>query len=197
MSELIDQERLESAFKEILLALGENPEREGLIKTPERFAKMCIENFEGIGYTNEEIAKKFGVTFEEEDYLESSTEDFVLVKDIDIFSYCEHHFALMYNMKVAVAYIPTYKIIGLSKIVRIADMVGRRLQLQERIGNDIAEIIREITDSPDVAVFIQGEHSCMTTRGIKKPGAKTITTTLKGRFETERDLNSRFINLVK
>lgn len=194
---MIDQERIEKAFKEILLALGENPEREGLIKTPERFAKMCIENFEGIGFTNGELVEKFGVTFEEEDYLEPSTEDFVLVKDIPIYSFCEHHFALMYNMQVSVAYIPKTKIIGLSKIARIADMVGRRLQLQERIGNDIAEIIQEITDSTDIAILIQGEHSCMTTRGIKKPGAKTITTTLKGRFKTEQDLTNRFINLVK
>ena len=94
--------------------------------------------------------------------------DMVVVKDIDIFSYCEHHIALMYDMKVTVAYVPKGRVIGLSKIARIADMVGKRLQLQERIGSDIADIICKVTGSEDVAVFIEGCHSCMTARGIKK-----------------------------
>lgn len=194
---MVDQKKIENAFREILIALGENPEREGLIKTPERFAKMCIDNFEGIRYSNDEIAKIFNVTFEEEDYFEAQTEDFVLVKEIEIFSYCEHHFALMYNMKVAVAYIPNKKIIGLSKIARVADMVGKRLQVQERIGKDIVEILQKITESDDVAVIIEGEHSCMTARGIKKPGAKTLTTTFRGRFESDPQLSSKLIGLYK
>ena len=99
----------------------------------------------------------------------------VMVKDIEIFSYCEHHLALMYDMKVSVAYVPNGKVIGLSKIARIADMVGKRLQLQERIGSDIAEIMQEILDTKDVAVVIEGTHSCMTARGIKKVNAKTYT----------------------
>lgn len=195
VSDLIDQKRIENAFREILLALGEDPEREGLVRTPERFAKMCIENFEGVGYSNDEIADMFNVTFDEEDYFEGQTEDFVLVKGIEIFSHCEHHFALMYDMKVAVAYIPHKKIIGLSKIARVADMVGRRLQVQERIGKDIVEIIQKITESEHIAVIIEGEHSCMTTRGIKKPGSKTLTTTFRGRFESDHHLSSKLINL--
>ena len=107
------------------------------------------------------------------------------VKDIDIFSYCEHHIALMYDMKVTVAYVPKGRVIGLSKIARIADMVGKRLQLQERIGSDIADIICKVTGSEDVAVFIEGCHSCMTARGIKKTNTKTYTQTLRGRFSNE------------
>lgn len=194
---MVDQKRLEKAFTEILLALGEDPSREGLINTPERFAKMCAENFTGIQYSNEEIAKLFDVTFEEEEYYSEDSEDFVFIKDIDIFSYCEHHFALMYNMKVSIAYIPNKKVIGLSKIARVADLVGKRLQLQERIGKDIAEIIQMIAECEDVAVIIEGEHSCMTTRGIKKPGAKTITKTFRGRFESEAYLASQVIGLYK
>lgn len=194
---MINQEKIENAFREILIALGEDPKREGLVKTPERFAKMCIENFMGIQYTNDEIANLFDVTFEDDYYYEEKTEDFVFVKEIDIFSYCEHHFALMYNMKVAVAYIPNKKIIGLSKIARIADMVGRRLQVQERIGKDIAEIVQKITQSNDVAVIIEGEHSCMTTRGIKKPGAKTMTTTFRGLFESNQQISNKLIQLYR
>ncbi len=101
----------------------------------------------------------------------------------------------MYNMKAAIAYIPNKKVIGLSKIARIADMAGKRLQLQERIGTDIAEIMQKITDSKDVAVIIEGEHGCMTTRGISKPGAKTISTTLRGRFNTDQVLTSKLMML--
>ena len=141
-------------------------------------------------YSNEEIAEKFGKTFEEESYTDK-TQDMVVVKDIEIFSYCEHHLALMYDMKVSVAYIPHGKVIGLSKIARIADMVGKRLQLQERIGADIADILQEILDSDDVAVVIEGTHSCMTARGIKKAAATTRTYTLRGRFRDELGLQMR------
>ena len=99
--------------------------------------------------------------------------------------------ALMYDMKITVAYTPVGKVIGLSKIARIADMVAKRLQLQERIGSDIAQIITKVTGSEDVAVIIEGNHSCMTARGIKKPGSKTVTTTLRGRFNTDAALQNR------
>ncbi|SHI39221.1 GTP cyclohydrolase I [Dethiosulfatibacter aminovorans DSM 17477] len=178
----IDTAAIEKHIRGILVALGDDPGREGLIDTPKRVAKMYEEVFEGMCYSNEEIAEMFDVTFEDDLDVEQGSNDFVLLKDIEIFSYCEHHLALMYNMKVAVAYIPTEKVIGLSKIVRVAEMAGKRLQLQERIGMDIAEIIGMITESEDVAVIIEGEHSCISARGIRKPGTKTLTTTLKGRF---------------
>lgn len=193
----IDKKAIEEHIRGILIALGENPDREGLRETPKRVSNMYEEVFEGINYTNDEIAEMFNKTFEDDLNIEKSTGDMVIMKDIDIFSYCEHHIALMYNMKVTVAYIPNKKVIGLSKIARIADMVGKRLQLQERIGSDIAEIIQKVTESEDVAVIIEGEHGCMTSRGIKKPGTKTLTTTLRGKFIDDIKLNNKIMMLCR
>jgi GTP cyclohydrolase I len=192
----IDTKAIEEHIRGILVALGDDPDRGGLKDTPKRVAKMYEEVFAGMCYTNDEIAEMFNTTFEGDVPLEdNNNNDIVFMKDIEIFSYCEHHLALMYNMKVAVAYLPSKKIIGLSKIARIADMVGRRLQLQERIGSDIAEILQKVTGSEDVAVIIQGEHGCMTSRGIQKPGSKTISTTLRGRFNTDFMLNNKLMML--
>ena len=146
---------------------------------------MYEEVFEGMNYTNHEIAQMFDKTFEQDLELSGKSDDMVYVKDIEIFSYCEHHLALMYDMKVTVAYIPKGRVIGLSKIARIADMVSKRLQLQERIGSDIADIMQMVTGAKDIAVFIEGCHSCMTARGIKKANTKTYTQTLRGRFNNE------------
>ncbi len=190
----IDQKAIEEHIRGILVALGDDPEREGIKDTPQRVARMYAEVFEGMNYTNEEIAAMFSKNF---DVPSSSQEDMVVVKDIEVFSYCEHHLALMYDMKVTVAYIPNGKVIGLSKIARIADMVAKRLQLQERIGTDIAEVISLATGSEDVAVFIEGNHSCMTARGIKKPSAKTVTTTFRGRFEDEIALQNKLLMMIK
>lgn len=187
----IDTEAIREHVRGILVALGDDPEREGLRDTPDRVARMYEEVFEGMNYSNQEIACMFNKTFEDRMDLAENTQDMVMVKDIDIFSYCEHHLALMYDMKVSVAYIPHGKVIGLSKIARIADMVGKRLQLQERIGADIADILQEILDSDDVAVVIEGTHSCMTARGIKKAAATTRTYTLRGRFRDELGLQMR------
>ena len=191
----IDVQAIEEHIRGILIALGDDPEREGLKDTPKRVAKMYEDIYKGMCYTNDEIAGMLNTTFEDDLALGNAENDLVFMKDIEIFSHCEHHLALMYNMKVAVAYIPKQKVIGLNKIARIADMAGRRLQLQERIGSDIAEILEKITESEDVAVIIQGEHGCMTTRGIQKPGAKTITTTLRGRFNTDPMLNNKLMML--
>ena len=191
----IDVQAIEEHIRGILIALGDDPEREGLKDTPKRVAKMYEDIYKGMCYTNDEIAGMLNTTFEDDLALGNAENDLVFMKDIEIFSHCEHHLALMYNMKVAVAYIPKQKVIGLSKIARIADMAGQRLQLQERIGSDIAEILQKITESEDVAVIIQGEHGCMTTRGIQKPGAKTITTTLRGRFNTDPMLNNKLMML--
>ena len=187
----IDKDAVREHVRGLLIALGDDPDREGLKDTQDRVARMYEEVFEGMNYTNHEIAQMFDKTFEEDLTFSSENSDFVIVKDIDIFSYCEHHMALMYDMKVTVAYVPNGKVIGLSKIARIADMVSKRLQLQERIGTDIAEIMQEITGSEDVAVLIEGCHSCMTARGIKKTDAKTYTTTLRGRFQTDMLLQMR------
>lgn len=187
----IDSDAIKYHIRGILEALGADPDREGLKDTPDRVAKMYQEVFEGMNYTNKEIADMFDKTFTDEMDFETDSKELVVVKDIDIFSYCEHHMALMYDMKVTVGYIPNGKVIGLSKIARIADMVSKRLQLQERIGTDIAEIMEMITNSKDVAVLIKGCHSCMTARGIKKPGAVTYTSTLRGRFQDDMALQMR------
>ena len=182
----IDTEAVAYHIRGLLEALGDDPDREGLKETPQRVARMYEEVFEGMKYTNEEIAQMFDKTFSEDE--EGGADrygDMVVVKDIDIFSYCEHHLALMYDMKVTVAYVPNGKVIGLSKIARIADMVAKRLQLQERIGTDIADIITQVTGSEDVAVYIEGCHSCMAARGIRKTNTKTYTQTLRGRFQNE------------
>lgn len=184
----IDTAAIEEHIRRILVALGDNPEREGLKDTPTRVAKMYEEVFEGMLYTNEQIAEMFGVTFDEDLNNGQSAGDMVVVRDIEVFSYCEHHLALMYDMKITVAYIPNGKVIGLSKIARIAEMVAKRLQLQERIGKDIADIMQMVTGSEDVAVLIDAKHSCMTARGIKNTVASTYTTTLRGRFKTDQIL---------
>ena len=169
---------IEESVRNILIALGENPDREGLKETPARIGRMYDEVFEGIRYTNDEIADMFNKCFEE-----TRSSDVVTVKDINVFSYCEHHMALMYNMNVSVSYIPNGKVIGLSKIARIADMVCKRLQLQERITADIAEILAKILGTEDILVVVEGEHSCMTARGINKPGTRTVTRVGLGRFK--------------
>ena len=191
---MIDTKAIETHIRGILEALGDDPDREGLRETPQRVAKMYEEVFAGMNYTNREIAEMFDKTFEEAD---PDHHDLVLVRDIDVFSYCEHHMALMDDMKVSVGYLPRGKVIGLSKIARIADMAARRLQLQERLGRDIAEIISMVTGSEDVAVVISGCHSCMTARGIQKPGTRTITETYRGKFETDPVLQMRMEALLK
>lgn len=179
----MDTKAIEEHIRGILVALGEDPDREGLRETPQRVARMYQEVFEGIGYTNHEIAQKFGKRFEAAD-----EDTAVVMKDITVFSYCEHHMALMYDMTVDVAYIPRGRVLGLSKIARICDMAAKRLQLQERLGSDIAEIISEAAGSPDVAVVIRGSHSCMTARGIRNASARTVTTTYRGAFKTDPEL---------
>ena len=188
----IDTEKIESAVTMLLEALGDDPEREGLKETPKRVAKMYKEVFEGMCYTNHELAVKYNKCFED-----TSTGDLVVIEKIPVFSYCEHHMALMYDMNVSVGYLPNGKVIGLSKVARIADMCAKRLQLQERIGTDIYEVLREILGTDDIIVVIEGSHSCMTARGIKKVGSKTKTACCKGAFMQDSVLRQEFYNLIQ
>ena len=188
----IDTKKVEEAAKMLLEALGDNPEREGLKETPKRVAKMYQEVFEGMCYTNEEIAQMFDKCFED-----TTTGDLVVIDKIPIFSYCEHHIALMYDMNVSVGYIPNGKVIGLSKVARIADMCAKRLQLQERIGTDIYDVLKRVLDTDDIIVVIEGSHSCMTARGIKKVGSRTKTACCMGQFRDNSDLRNEFYNLIK
>ena len=183
----MNKEAIMYHIRGLLEAIGEDPDREGLRETPERVAGMLEEVLEGTSYTNHEIAQMFGKTFSAP---ESGASEAVIMKDITVFSYCEHHMALMYDMQVNVAYIPRGKVLGLSKIARICDMAAKRLQLQERLGRDIAEIISEAAGTPDVSVKITGSHSCMTARGIKNASARTETRTHLGAFRENGDLQA-------
>ena len=168
----MDTKAIETHIRGILEAIGEDPDREGLRETPQRVARMYEE--------------MFGKTFEAPSPGQSQTA--VVMKDISVFSYCEHHMALMYDMNVNVAYVPRGRVIGLSKIARICDMASKRLQLQERLGQDIAEILMEAVGTPDVGVVITGSHSCMTARGIRNVSSRTTTKTFCGAFQTDRSL---------
>lgn len=192
MKKEFNHEKIKEAIRTIITELGDNPDREGLRETPDRVARMYDEVFEGMRYTNDEIAEMFNKCFED-----VSSRDLVLVKDIEVFSYCEHHMALMYNMKCHVGYIPNGKVIGLSKIARICDMVAKRLQLQERICSDIAEIMQKVCETEDVIVIVDGEHSCMTARGIKSRGAKTRTSAIRGLFDSDHELRREVYDLLK
>lgn len=192
MKKEFDHEKIKGAIRTIIEALGDDPNREGLTETPDRVARMYDEVFEGMRYSNDEIAEMFNKCFEDVE-----SHDLVLVKDIEVFSYCEHHLALMYNMKCHVGYIPNGKVIGLSKIARICDMVSKRLQLQERICSDIAYIMQKVCGTEDVIVIVEGEHSCMTARGIKSRGAKTRTSAIRGLFDTDYELRHEVYELLK
>ena len=171
----------EEAVRKLLSCFNvDTDEREGMEETPKRVIKMLEEVWAYEGVSNAEIAKKFGKVFSTDD-----TEDLVVVKDIECFSYCEHHLALIYDMKVSVAYLPwNNRVIGLSKIARIVEACCSRLQLQERIGADIVDVMQRIVGY-NVIVKIEAKHSCMTARGIKNTGAKTITVSTGGIFKED------------
>lgn len=185
-------EVIRTSIHNLLVALGDDPDREGLKETPDRVCRMYHEVYEGMKYTNQEIADMFNKCFED-----VQTGDLVTIGDITIFSHCEHHLALMYDMVVHVGYIPKGKVIGLSKVARIAEMCAKRLQLQERIGSDIADVLEKVLGTEDVIVVIEGKHSCMTARGIKNTTSRTRTATLRGTFSTDSDLRKEFYSLIK
>ena len=166
----MDSNRIEKAVKELLEALGEDTSREGLVDTPSRVARMYEETLQGY---NDNPAIHLGRTFEEEG------SDVVIEKDIDFSSTCEHHLMPFFG-KVHIAYIPNGKVVGISKLARTVDVYAKRLQLQERMNNQIADAIMEHLSPKGVAVVVEGEHTCMTARGVKKVGAKTVTYALRG-----------------
>ena len=187
---MIDEIAAQDAIRKLLSAMGIKSERHtDFDKTPGRVVKMLREVWQGEQYTNDEVAAMFGKTFN------SKEEAMVVVANIPCFSYCEHHLALIYNLKVSVGYLPHGKVIGLSKVARVADMVCRRLQLQERICNDIVDIMKMIVGD-DVIVYAEGEHSCMTARGIKKLGSATRTLAYSGKFETEK-FRKEFFSMIE
>lgn len=185
----IDTDKIEGLVYELLEVLGEDPNRDGLVETPKRVARMMRDMFSGIKYTNKDVAKMYGKTFPVD------TNQIVVVKDIFCFSHCEHHMALMYNMNISIGYLPAGKVIGLSKIPRIAQMCCKRLQLQEKIGEDICEVISLATGSEDVIVHITASHSCMSARGVQATSSRTTTLTTKGIFQEDTTIQ-RFLMLL-
>lgn len=188
----INLQKIEEATRLLLEGLGDDPHREGLLETPKRVAKFYAETLEGMNYSNEDLIKMF-----DKQFTIPTSDNMVVVSDIPIFSFCEHHLALMFNMKAHIAYIPKDKVIGLSKIARIADMVAKRLQLQERICEDISYVMQQILKTSNVAVVIEGEHGCVAARGIKKIGSITHTEVMSGEFKTNAALAERLYNLIE
>lgn len=177
--------KVEELCSQLLEEISSDSTREGLVETPKRMVKYWSELLSGEKKTNAQIAKENNVTFT------VTNDDMVIEKDIEIFSTCEHHLALIYDAKVTIAYIPkmdirtgTAKVIGLSKMARIATECAHRLTLQEKIGADILECLSIILGTDDIAVRIQAKHGCMTARGIKNSSAYTVTKTTSGAFRT-------------
>lgn len=188
----INTKKIEKAIGLIIEAIGDDPTRPGLVETPKRVGKYYTEMFEGMLYTNEQIAQMFNKCFEN-----SGTGNLVVEKDITVFSTCEHHFVIMYDMKVSIGYIPKDKVIGLSKLNRIAQMVAKRPQLQERIGEDIIDVLRRVLGTDDIAVHIEGKHGCVAARGIKDTNSVTITNALSGAFHRDMALRTEFLNMIR
>ena len=165
-----DHERAERAVKELLLALGEDPEREGLKDTPARVARAFKENFAGLWQSPKDVLT---TTFD------IGHEELVIIRDIEVFSHCEHHLTPFHGM-AHVGYIPSGKITGLSKVARLVDLFARRPQVQERLTSQIADAMVEILDAAGVIVIIDCEHMCMSMRGVRKSEARTVTSAVRG-----------------
>jgi GTP cyclohydrolase I len=184
------QEEAEAAVRTLLLWAGDNPDREGLLDTPQRVANTYKELFSGYA---QDPADVLGRTFEEV----AGYEDMILIQDIPFFSHCEHHMVPIIG-KAHAAYLPDgEKVVGLSKIARVVDMYAHRLQTQESMTAQIANAIQESLRPRGVAVMIEAEHMCMAMRGIRKSGSTTTTTTFTGSFKTEINEQVRFMTLVR
>lgn len=182
----IDMQRIERAVREILLAVGEDPDRDGLRETPARVARMYAELFRGLRADPRRHLKKVFV----EKY-----DEVVLVKDISFESVCEHHL-LPFMGKAHIAYLPDGKVVGLSKLARVVEDVSRRPQVQERMTEDIADLLMEELNAKGVAVIIEAVHTCMTVRGIRKPGSLCVTSAVRGIFRTNASTRAEVLTLI-
>jgi GTP cyclohydrolase IA len=182
----IDLDRIRRAVREILLAVGEDPDREGLRETPDRVARMYAEVFEGLhqdprGHLRKLFTQKY--------------DEMVLIKDIRLVSFCEHHLLPVVG-RAHVAYIPNGKVIGLSKIPRVVDVLAKRPQMQERLTEELAELLMKELDAKGVAVVIEASHSCMTIRGVKKPESTFVTSAMRGVFKDRLATRSEVMSLI-
>jgi GTP cyclohydrolase I len=182
----VDMDKIESAVRDILEAVGEDPDREGLLETPSRVARMYAEIFSGLR-TDPRI--HLGKTFEQK------CDEMVLVKDIGFESCCEHHL-LPFIGKAHIAYLPNGRVVGLSKLARVVEAISRRPQVQERITEDLADLIMEELNPRGVGVILEATHSCMTIRGVRKPDAITTTSAMRGMFKTNQATRQEFLTLV-
>ena len=179
--------KIEQAVRLLLEGIGEDITREGLIDTPDRIARMCEEIYGGLGHeADQHLLKQFPV----------ENNEIVLEKDITFYSMCEHHLMPFYG-KAHLAYIPNGKVTGLSKLARTVEVYSRRPQIQERLTVQIADALERTLDPKGIMVMLEAEHTCMTMRGIKKPGSKTITTVTRGAFTEDKELQKMFLSMVK
>ncbi|MTI64990.1 MAG: GTP cyclohydrolase I FolE [Firmicutes bacterium] len=184
----MDKDKIKNAVRDILEAIGEDPDREGLKDTPKRIANMYEEIFVGLKKNPD---KHLEVFFQEEQH-----EELVLVKDIPFYSMCEHHLVPFYG-KAHVGYLPRNgKLTGLSKLARVVETIAKRPQLQERLTTSIADSILKVLDPYGIIVVVEAEHMCMTMRGVKKPGSKTITSAVRGVFNDDAKARAEAMSLI-
>ena len=184
----MDKERIQNAVREILIAVGEDPDREGLVETPKRVANMYEEIFAGLTEDPKQHIKLFN---------EQSNDEMVIVKDIPFYSMCEHHLLPFFG-KAHIGYIPSdNKIIGLSKLARIDDNFAKKPQVQERLTSDIADFLNDNLQPKGVAVIMEAEHMCMTMRGARAAGSKTQTSALRGIMRTDAKTRAEVLSLLK
>ncbi len=186
LSEPVDTQRIRAAVREIIVAVGEDPDREGLRDTPRRVAEMYAEVFSGL---REDPADVLSVGFEE------GHQEMVIVKDIPFYSMCEHHF-LPFHGVAHVGYIPNGRVVGLSKLARAVEILARRPQLQERLSTQLADAIMKSLEPQGVAVVISANHLCMQMRGVRKPGSLTVTSAMRGVFQRSSATRAEFMSLV-
>ncbi|HRC62844.1 MAG TPA: GTP cyclohydrolase I FolE [Dehalococcoidia bacterium] len=182
-----DVDAAQRIVRDLLIAIGEDPDREGLRETPRRIASMYQELFEGL---RQDPVAVLSVGFEE------GHDEMVILREIPFYSMCEHHF-MPFHGEAHVGYLPDGRIVGLSKIARAVDIFARRPQVQERLTGQIADCIEQVLGAKGVGVVIEAEHLCMTARGVRKPGSKMVTSAMRGRFRTDQNTRQEFLGLIR